>query len=51
MLEWGDDGGAPFVVSGQAWGEAHLVLGRRCSTFLWAGAMSWHSISTLFIAI
>ncbi len=25
VLEWGDRGGAPFVVSGQAWGEANLV--------------------------
>jgi hypothetical protein len=25
VLEWGDDGGAPLVVSGQAWGEAGLV--------------------------
>jgi Zinc carboxypeptidase len=25
VLEWGDSGGAPIVVSGQAWGEAGLV--------------------------
>jgi Zinc carboxypeptidase len=25
VLEWGDDKGAPFVVSGQAWGEENLV--------------------------
>jgi hypothetical protein len=25
VLEWGDSGGAPLVVSGQAWGEAGLV--------------------------
>jgi hypothetical protein len=25
VLEWGDTGGAPLVVSGQAWGEAGLV--------------------------
>jgi hypothetical protein len=25
VLEWGDKGGAPFVVSGQAWGEAGLI--------------------------
>jgi hypothetical protein len=25
VLEWGDRGGAPLVVSGQAWGEAGLV--------------------------
>jgi hypothetical protein len=25
VLEWGDHSGAPFVVSGQAWGEAGLV--------------------------
>ena len=25
MLEWGDRDGAPFVVSGQAWGEERLV--------------------------
>ena len=24
-MEWGDQGGAPFVVSGQAWGEARLI--------------------------
>jgi hypothetical protein len=24
VLEWGDRGGAPFVVSGQAWGESNL---------------------------
>jgi hypothetical protein len=25
VLEWGDHGGAPFVVSGQAWGEEGLI--------------------------
>jgi hypothetical protein len=25
VLEWGDRGGAPFVVSGQAWGEQRLI--------------------------
>jgi hypothetical protein len=25
VLEWGDTGGAPFVVSGQAWGEESLI--------------------------
>jgi hypothetical protein len=25
VLEWGDREGAPFVVSGQAWGEANLI--------------------------
>jgi hypothetical protein len=25
VLEWGDDKGAPFVVSGQAWGEENLI--------------------------
>ena len=25
VLEWGDRGGAPFVVSGQAWGEDNLI--------------------------
>ncbi len=25
VMEWGDKDGAPFVVSGQAWGEANLV--------------------------
>jgi hypothetical protein len=25
VLEWGDKEGAPFVVSGQAWGEANLI--------------------------
>ncbi len=25
VLEWGDRAGAPFVVSGQAWGESNLV--------------------------
>lgn len=25
VLEWGDREGAPFVVSGQAWGEDHLI--------------------------
>jgi hypothetical protein len=25
VLEWGDSSGAPFVVSGQAWGEENLV--------------------------
>ena len=25
VLEWGDRGGAPFVVSGQAWGESSLI--------------------------
>jgi hypothetical protein len=25
VLEWGDTGGAPFVVSGQAWGEGRLI--------------------------
>jgi len=25
VLEWGDPGGAPFVVSGQAWGEENLI--------------------------
>ncbi|HKD52651.1 MAG TPA: hypothetical protein VKB72_00400, partial [Steroidobacteraceae bacterium] len=25
VLEWGDKGGAPLVVSGQAWGEENLV--------------------------
>jgi hypothetical protein len=25
VLEWGDTGGAPLVISGQAWGEAGLV--------------------------
>jgi hypothetical protein len=25
VLEWGDRGGEPFVVSGQAWGEENLV--------------------------
>ena len=25
VLEWGDRGGAPLVVSGQAWGESNLV--------------------------
>jgi len=25
VMEWGDTGGAPFVVSGQAWGEDQLI--------------------------
>ncbi len=25
VMEWGDTGGAPFVVSGQAWGEERLI--------------------------
>ena len=25
VLEWGDRGGAPFLVSGQVWGEANLI--------------------------
>ncbi len=25
IMEWGDKSGAPFVVSGQAWGEARLI--------------------------
>jgi len=25
VMEWGDRGGAPFVVSGQAWGEERLI--------------------------
>jgi hypothetical protein len=25
VLEWGDRQGAPFVVSGQAWGEGNLI--------------------------
>jgi len=25
VLEWGDDKGAPFVVSGQTWGEENLI--------------------------
>jgi hypothetical protein len=27
VMEWGDSGGAPFVISGQAWGEQN-ILGR-----------------------
>ena len=37
VLEWGDSGGAPFVVSGQAWGEENLI-GRPAILDLRAGA-------------
>jgi len=37
VLEWGDRDGAPFVVSGQAWGEQNLV-GRAAILDMHAGA-------------
>jgi hypothetical protein len=37
VLEWGDRDGAPFVVSGQAWGEQNLI-GRAAIMDLRAGA-------------
>jgi hypothetical protein len=36
VLEWGDRDGAPFVVSGQAWGEESLI-GRAAIMDLPAG--------------
>ncbi|GAC1451812.1 MAG: M14 family metallopeptidase [Steroidobacteraceae bacterium] len=36
VLEWGDQSGAPFVVSGQAWGEENLI-GRAAIMDLPAG--------------
>jgi hypothetical protein len=37
VLEWGDTAGAPFVVSGQAWGEENLI-GRPAILDLRSGA-------------
>jgi len=37
VLEWGDRDGAPFVVSGQAWGEQNLI-GRAAILDLRAGS-------------
>jgi hypothetical protein len=37
VLQWGDSEGAPFVVSGQAWGEQNLI-GRAAILDLHAGA-------------
>jgi hypothetical protein len=37
VLEWGDRDGAPFVVSGQAWGEQNLI-GRAAILDMRAGA-------------